>query len=218
MKAYHSAQHITLSSPSLPFPSLPLPFPSLPLPSSLFSLYLPPPQKLTQPLKQTFLAQEPTLFPGTLRANLDPQHHHPDAQITTILQKITAHLPLSQHWTPTTPIAAGGKNLSQGQRQLVGLARAMLRRSSVVILDEATASVDLETSKHVQRLLREEMGGCCTVITIAHRVEAVSGAEGVLELVGGRLKARGVGGEMMGSGGGGEIEEEEEEEADEEGE
>jgi len=53
----------------------------------------------------------------------------------------------------------------------------MLRRSSIVILDEATASVDLETSRHVQRLLREEMGGC-TVITIAHRVEAVRGAEG----------------------------------------
>lgn len=82
----------------------------------------------------------------------------------------------SSQLTLTTPIDGGGKNLSQGQRQLIGLGRAVLRRSPVIILDEATASIDKKTAFYIQQVLREELKQS-TVITIAHRVEAVKGAD-----------------------------------------
>lgn len=78
--------------------------------------------------------------------------------------------------TLSTRIDGGGKNLSQGQRQLIGLGRAVLRRSPVVILDEATASIDKRTAFYIQQVLREELRQS-TVITIAHRVEAVRDAD-----------------------------------------
>lgn len=95
----------------------------------------------TQALRSrvTFLAQEPTLFPGTLRTNLDPLSQHSRDECAEVLHRVAA----SQNWTLDTEVEAGGKNLSQGQRQLVGLARAVLRRSSVVILDEVRAPSSL---------------------------------------------------------------------------
>lgn len=127
-----------------------------------------------QSLRQrvTFLAQDPVLFPGNMRLNLDPLRLHTDTECSSVLSKVAG----SHGWTLDTPISAAGKNLSQGQRQLVGLARAMLRRSSIIILDEATASIDFETAKKIQEVLREEMKGS-TVITIAHRLEAVRNAD-----------------------------------------
>ncbi|KAF2838425.1 ATP-dependent bile acid permease [Patellaria atrata CBS 101060] len=131
----------------------------------------------------TFLAQDPILFPGTLHTNLDPLSLYPAPLLSQVLA-LVAHP--SYNWTLDTPIEASGRNLSQGQRQLVGLARALLRKSSIVILDEATASIDRKTAERVQRVLREELGGA-TVVTIAHRVEAVRGAEGSVVLSGGRV-------------------------------
>jgi ABC-type branched-subunit amino acid transport system ATPase component len=93
-------------------------------------------------------------------------------------------------FTLSTRIDGGGKNLSQGQRQLIGLGRAVLRRSPVVILDEATASIDKKTAFYIQQVLREELRQS-TVITIAHRVEAVRDAD--FEIVldkGGLVRAR----------------------------
>lgn len=130
----------------------------------------------------TFLAQDPVLFPGTLRHNLDPTNAHSDEECLSVLSRCCGNY----NWTLSTPIEAGGKNLSQGQRQLVGLARAVLRRSAVLIMDEATASIDLKTAAEIQRLLREEMKGS-TVVTIAHRKEAVESVDGVVELRNGRV-------------------------------
>ena len=134
----------------------------------------------------TFLAQDPVLFPGSMRANLDPLDEFSNDACKAVIERIGGR----HGWTPDTEIAAGGQNLSQGQRQLVGLARAVLRRSAVVILDEATASIDRETALQVQRILREELKES-TVITIAHRLEAVEHADFQLRLDHGRLVSAG---------------------------
>ncbi|KAL9028243.1 MAG: hypothetical protein Q9196_003369 [Gyalolechia fulgens] len=131
----------------------------------------------------TFIPQDPHLFPGTLHTNLDPHNAYPASNITNILSVVA---PSQTSWSASTPVSAGGKNLSQGQRQLVGLARAVLRRSSVVIMDEATASIDEGTAREVQRVLRRELRGS-TVVVIAHRVEAVEGAEWLVRMEGGTV-------------------------------
>lgn len=141
----------------------------------------------------TFLAQEPVLFPGTMRQNLDPLDAHSDDECARVLGKIGGR----HGWSLTTTIDAGGKNISQGQRQLVGLARAMLRRSSIVVFDEATASVDTGTAREIQGLLREELRES-TVVTIAHRLEAVRGADYAVVLGKGRVLRKGTSGEMGG--------------------
>ncbi|KAL8690584.1 MAG: hypothetical protein Q9218_004004 [Villophora microphyllina] len=143
----------------------------------------------TQALRNrvTFLAQDPILFPGSMRQNLDPLDEHTNHECDTVLQRVGS----SYNWTLDTNIEDGGKNLSQGQRQLVGLARAILRRSSIVILDEATASIDTETAASIQRILRDELKES-TVITIAHRLEAVEGADFFIRLEGGKVVESGL--------------------------
>lgn len=129
----------------------------------------------------TFVQQDPTLFPGTLRDNMDPGGRFPDSACRSAIHRV-----LGPQWDLDSPIDAGGKNLSQGQRQLVSIGRAVLRRSGLVILDEATASIDRATAAKVQRILREELAGS-TVITIAHRLEAVEDANWCLRLDQGRV-------------------------------
>lgn len=142
--------------------------------------------------KITFLAQDPVLFPGTMRMNLDPVDEHTDDECQLVLQRVCER----QGWTLDTNIEAGGKNLSQGQRQLVGLARAVLRRSAIIILDEATASIDRETAMQIQQVMHEEMKDS-TVITIAHRLEAVRNADYCIVLGKGKIIEQGPASEML---------------------
>lgn len=130
----------------------------------------------------TFVAQDPVLFPGNIRKNLDPVSEYSDAECLAVLSRICSR----RGWTLETHVEAGGRNLSQGERQLIGLARAVLRRSSIVILDEATASIDHESSLEIQQVLREEMRES-TVVTIAHRLEAIKDADYYIELDGGKV-------------------------------
>ncbi|KAI9368175.1 P-loop containing nucleoside triphosphate hydrolase protein [Aspergillus egyptiacus] len=139
----------------------------------------------------TFVAQDPVLFPGSIRLNLDPVGEYTDAECESVLSRICAR----HNWTLATHIEAGGRNLSQGERQLIGLARAVLRRSSIVILDEATASIDQESSLEIQKVLREEMRES-TVVTIAHRLEAIRDADFVVELERGALARAGFVGDL----------------------
>ncbi|PTB66150.1 hypothetical protein BBK36DRAFT_1119240 [Trichoderma citrinoviride] len=138
----------------------------------------------------TFIQQDPILFPGTLRDNIDPGASFSEKACQEAIARV-----LGGAFSVTTQIDAAGKNLSQGQRQLVGITRAVLRRSGLVILDEATASIDRATAATVQRILREELRES-TVVTIAHRLEAVEDADWCLRLEGGRVvgcgPARGV--------------------------
>jgi ABC-type multidrug transport system fused ATPase/permease subunit len=134
----------------------------------------------------TFVAQDPVLFPGSIRLNLDPTEEFANEQCAEVLQRLCGR----HGWNLDTHIEAGGRNLSQGQRQLIALTRAVLRRSPVVILDEATASIDHETSLEMQQIVREELQSS-TVITIAHRVEAVKDADFYVVLDQGRVARQG---------------------------
>ncbi|EAW11644.1 putative ABC bile acid transporter [Aspergillus clavatus NRRL 1] len=134
----------------------------------------------------TFVAQDPVLFPGSIRLNLDPTGEYSDEECAEVLKRICSR----HRWSLQTNIEAGGRNLSQGERQLIGLTRAVLRRSSVVILDEATASIDHESSLEIQQVIREELRES-TVITIAHRLEAIKDADYYVVLDQGRVSKYG---------------------------
>ncbi|KAJ5621427.1 hypothetical protein N7528_006210 [Penicillium herquei] len=134
----------------------------------------------------TFVAQDPVLFPGSVRLNLDPTEEFSDEQCAEVLERLCGR----HGWKLDTHIEAGGRNLSQGQRQLIALTRAVLRRSPIVILDEATASIDHETSLEMQQIVREELR-LSTVITIAHRIEAVKDADYFVVLEQGRVARQG---------------------------
>ncbi|KAI0842193.1 canalicular multispecific organic anion transporter 1 [Hypoxylon sp. FL0890] len=137
----------------------------------------------------SFVAQDPVLFPGTLRENLDPLEQHTDQECQEALFRV-----LGPKWSLNSVIDIGGKNLSQGQRQLVGIGRAILRKSPIIILDEATASIDKKTALAIQDVLLAELKES-TVITIAHRLEAVKDATYFIRLDAGRVIEAGPAGE-----------------------
>nr|KAG5685762.1 hypothetical protein BaRGS_004408 [Batillaria attramentaria] len=135
----------------------------------------------------TILPQDPVLFSGTLRFNLDPLGQCSDSQVWSALDK--AHLKAFVQTLPRTlnqEIDEGGQNLSVGQRQLICLARALLRKTRVLVLDEATAAVDLETDDLIQKALRTAFHEC-TVLTIAHRLNTVMDYDKIVVLENGRI-------------------------------
>ncbi|XP_044738847.1 probable multidrug resistance-associated protein lethal(2)03659 [Chrysoperla carnea] len=130
--------------------------------------------------KISIIPQEPVLFSGSMRYNLDPFFEYPDYQLYNALEEVGLEKFVCEELGGLNAIIyQGGENFSVGERQLVCLARALIRQNRILILDEATANVDPQTDALIQRKIRQHFK-YCTVLTIAHRLNTVMESDQVI--------------------------------------
>lgn len=166
------------------------------------------------------IPQDPVLFSGDVQSNLDPFGELGETELQSALSACCTSIEIATTSSDDndrennegeadagsrvhpaslkldTPVAANGENFSQGQRQVLGLARAVSRRAKVVLLDEATASVDKETDEHIQRLIRSEFPES-TIIAIAHRLRTIVDYDRVIVMGGGEILEMGSPAELI---------------------
>ncbi|XP_059169113.1 multidrug resistance-associated protein 1-like [Physella acuta] len=135
----------------------------------------------------TILPQDPVLFAGSLRMNLDLSNKKSDIELWDSLEHanlkdFVQQLPNQLEYN----VGEGGENLSVGQKQLICLARTLLRKTKILVFDEATASVDIETDDFIQKTIRTAFRDC-TVITIAHRIHTVMDYDRIIVLEQGKI-------------------------------
>jgi ABC-type multidrug transport system fused ATPase/permease subunit len=172
------------------------------------------------------IPQDPVLFSGTVRSNLDAFDERTDAELRDALERVHLVTPsalatpgepaessasatgsnsnqnINQFSSLLSPITEGGLNLSQGQRQLLCLARAIVSRPKIMVLDEATSAVDMATDTLIQRSIREEFGDS-TLIVIAHRLSTIADFDKILVLDDGKVAEFGTPKDLVKAGEGG---------------
>lgn len=148
--------------------------------------------------KISIISQDAVLFKGTLRSNLDPANRFTDDVIWDALQRVgfIQSFQLSQTLNLEFSVQENGSNLSQGQKQLICLARAMISRKKIVLLDESTSSLDSKTDAHIQQVIRRDFKNS-TVLCIAHRIQTVIDYDRVLVMDDGQVAEFGTPQELL---------------------
>ena len=134
----------------------------------------------------TIIPQDPCLFEGTLKFNIDPFDEVDNSIIIKILKDIGFEYTESDNDIINKMIEQNGNNLSVGEKQLICIARALIRKSKIIVMDEATANIDIKTEEKIQKALKLVLDNC-TVITVAHRIKTIINYDKILVLDNGKI-------------------------------